>query len=646
MIYTIIAAAAVINIVLGILALTKGASRVNLSFFFLSLFLAAWNLCVVMWAGGFEAAGRLNFVAISLIPTAGMVFVLSVFSITSGPLAAAPYIIAVPGIGLILLTLGTFISAPLKQIYDSAWYKLAIFLYLFIPLLFAFGVLIYKLYFIKYRQEKIKVAYIITAFMILFAGGMIDLASGAKLYKPPFDYIGNVCNVIYAALIFIAIFRMRLFNVEVLFGGFLSYAFMAVVAGAAMFLAAVNLQGKPLAMGTVFFMLMFVIIYYAARIRGFVFQLREKMGALSKTEEARSEYKRITAEHAEEGIKILDTLLVMAKHLDMSAAVYMKGGDYFMASWITAGSQFNDIVEGSAVQPDMIIRYETSDRVELELLDRFRADIIIPLIYSGSVLGVLSGKKHSLDISMAQDEVDLIREIGATISVYIKAKIVQGRQVEDENMKRLGMMADQMAHEIKNPLTALGGAAMLIDGKTDADRENLAIIKDEIRRLKKILDSWRDYSREIKIDKKSVDVIKLVTDAVRIMNLQTGGYVISLEPLAGQLSVSADAEKIKQVLLNIILNAVEATCSREKPEVSVAISRKDRYADIKVRDNGEGIKKEDLPRVKEALFTSKPRGSGLGLAISERIMKAHDGALFLDSDGSSFTEVTLSIPLE
>ena len=152
MIYTIIAAAAVINLVLGILALTKGASRINLSFFFLSLFLAMWNLCVVLWAGGVEAFGRLNFVAISLIPTAGMFFVLSVFGITTGPLAASPYVIAAPGAAIILFTLGTFIYAPFRQVYDTVWYKVTIFVYMFVPLLFAFGVLIAKLFSLKYPR--------------------------------------------------------------------------------------------------------------------------------------------------------------------------------------------------------------------------------------------------------------------------------------------------------------------------------------------------------------------------------------------------------------------------------------------------------------------------------------------------------------
>lgn len=644
MIFIFIAAAAVINIVLGILVLTKGASRVNLGFFMLSFLLAMWNLCVVLWGTGISIAGKFNYIAVALIPAAGMFFVNAIFDVKKGPLAAAPAVILAPGAAIALFTAGTMFMEPLKQYFDTIPYRLVIFGYLFLPLIFAFGVLIVKYHGIKYKQEKTKVFYIITAFLILFFGGMVDLASGAKIIKAPFDYIGNLCNMVYAVIIFTAIFRMRLFNAEVLFGGFLSYAFMAFAAGSLFFIAEILLQGMPLAMGTVFFMLMFVVIYYAARIRGFVFQIREKIGALSKTEEARREYKKITADQAEEGIKILDTLLVLGKYLELSAAVYMKGGDYYMAAWMPGGSGGRDIVEGSSVGSDIILRYETSDAGELDLLDRFGADVLLPLVYSGTVIGALVGKKNGQDISMSQDEVDLLREAGATLAVYMKSKLVQSRQVDDENMKRLGMMADQMAHEIKNPLTALGGAAMLIEGKNDADRENLGIIRDEISRLRKILDSWRDYSREMALDKKPVDLAVLALEAAAVVKLHDAGAEITVSPEFG-VEASADRERVKQVLLNVLLNAVEACAAEAKPVVSVTISKKDRYADIKVRDNGEGISKNNLPRVKEALFTSKPKGSGLGLAISEKILKAHGGAMLLDSDGSSYTEVTLSIPL-
>ncbi|HRU39314.1 MAG TPA: ATP-binding protein, partial [Candidatus Goldiibacteriota bacterium] len=119
---------------------------------------------------------------------------------------------------------------------------------------------------------------------------------------------------------------------------------------------------------------------------------------------------------------------------------------------------------------------------------------------------------------------------------------------------------------------------------------------------------------------------------------------IRVEEITGLSAINADAERIKQVLLNVLLNSVDAASCREKPVITIRMSGTSGYVNIVIRDNGTGIKKEDLARVKEPLFTNKPQGSGLGLAISEKIMKAHDGAIIIDSDGESYTEVSVIIP--
>ncbi|HRU38911.1 MAG TPA: hypothetical protein P5511_03465, partial [Candidatus Goldiibacteriota bacterium] len=478
MIFNLISAAAVVNIVLGILALTKGKNKVNLGFFFLSVLLAAWNLCVVMYSGvGIEAAGKFNYMAISLIPAAGLYFVLAVYNMTTGPVTALPKLLLLPASLIIAVSAGSFFLDGLKPFYESTLFRLIIFAHLFIPLLFAFLILIIKYRGLQYKQERIKIGYIIVAFLILFAGGMIDLADGAKIIETKVKFAGNICNVVYATMIFVAIFRMRLFSVEVLFGNFMTYAVMAIAGGSAFLAVASALKEKFQAMAAVFFMMMFVIVYYAGKLKGLAFEFREKIGVVSGAEEARRACNRITISQAEEGIKILDTLLLVEKHLNMSAAVFMRGGDYYMAAWETGGGFYNKLVEGSLVQKDVIVRYEVSEKKQTDLLDRFGADIVVPVIYRDSVIGVLAARKHSSDISMSQDEVDVLVEMASNIAVYMKSKQVQEKQVEDENMRRLGMMAGQMAHEIKNPLTALWGAAQLIEGKDENDRENLGIIK-------------------------------------------------------------------------------------------------------------------------------------------------------------------------
>jgi signal transduction histidine kinase len=647
MIFNIISAAAAGNVILGVLALTKGRNRVNLTFFFLSFLLALWNLFVVLWAGaGISVFARLNFIVITFIPLAGVFFVLSLFKPGKGFISLSPYIILAPALGITAYTIGTFFSEPLFLWYDSRGCKTMMFAYELITLFFVIAAIAYNYVKVLFKQEKIKLRYVMAAFVILYAGGMLDLAHGAGVIRTDFEYAGNVCNVVYAGIIFYAIFRVRLFNIDVLFRKFAVYTVIALAAGLVYMGTAVLLSKDRQAMAAVFFIFTLLLVYYAGRMRGIVYDFAGKIGGLPVVEEARRACKRITADQADEDIKIQDTLTLFKKHLEMNAVVYVKGGDYYLATWEAAGSSYKNIIEGSAMPLSIIIRYETRNKKELELLDRFEADIIMPLVYGGDIIGVFAGKKQVSDYSFTQDEVDLVREIASAIAVYMKAKAMQIQQVEDENMKRVGMMSRQMAHEIKNPLAALWGAAQLIEGKSDADWENLVIIKEEMKRLTNILDSWQDFSRDLKLDRRQTDVENVVAEALKLVNLQGHKAEIQFKKPDEKINVSVDGEKIKQVLLNVMLNAIDASAFRNKPLIEIQVIKKKRYADVKVRDNGEGIKKELLVKVKEPMFTSKPNGSGLGLAISERIMKAHGGAILLDSDGETFTEVTLSIPLE
>lgn len=639
--------AAAVNFALSIIALTKGQNRLNVSFAVLSFLLGLWNIFIVLLDGyGIEVFGRINFINITLIPLAGMYFAAVVYREKNGPLVKMFYAMFVPAAAMLVYGVGSFFYEPFFLWYDSKWCKIMIFAYMFGMLLLVVGSLISNFGSIRYKQEKIRIRYVIIAFLFVFAGGMLDLASGAGFFHFPVRYAGNICNVIYAGILFTAIFRARLFNLDLFLKRLTAYLLMAVIAGSIYTADAVLLSGNRTAMIFGIFALTGIFIYFNRLLQDAAFNLVDNIGGRSGVERAREASKAIIAGQEDEDLKIQDTLLLFERHIDLTAAVFVRGGDYYMSAWESAGSPFKKLIEGSAMPLVVIIRYETENKKELELLDRFGADIIMPLCYGGSIIGVMAAKKISHDISFTQDEVDLIRDMAASVTVFMKAKLMQKQQVEDENMKRLGMMAGQMAHEIKNPLAALWGAAQLIQGKSDADRENLLIINDEMKRLTNILDSWRDFSREMKVEKMPEDAEQLIAEAVKLVNLQEHRAEIRFEKPAEKIKVNVDREKMKQVFLNVILNAIDAAAFRDKPVVDIEVIRKRKYADIKIRDNGSGIKKENLAKVKEPMYTTKSKGSGLGLAVSERIMKAHGGAILLDSDGETFTEVTLSIPLE
>ena len=136
------------------------------------------------------------------------------------------------------------------------------------------------------------------------------------------------------------------------------------------------------------------------------------------------------------------------------------------------------------------------------------------------------------------------------------------------------------------------------------------------------------------------------SSAARLVSLQQDKARVIFEKEGNDAEIEADADKMKQVLLNLLLNAVQALEKVPGGNVKVTAVTNKETVEIKIRDNGAGIPAEMMKKVKQPLVTSKPKGSGLGLAISDRIVKAHGGSLIIDSDGKSFTEVTVEMPVK
>ncbi len=177
------------------------------------------------------------------------------------------------------------------------------------------------------------------------------------------------------------------------------------------------------------------------------------------------------------------------------------------------------------------------------------------------------------------------------------------------------------------------------------EKDNVSIIKEEIQRLTGILDSWKDFSGEIKLDRAETDMIAVLADVVRMISLQDQRVKVAFKQKEGEKYFApADKDKIKQVLLNLAINSLQAMSGTISPELKIDILKKSGFITVKMRDNGSGISKEDMGKLKQPLFTTKAKGTGLGLAVSERIIKAHGGSLIFNSDGRTYTEATVSIP--
>jgi two-component system sensor histidine kinase HydH len=221
----------------------------------------------------------------------------------------------------------------------------------------------------------------------------------------------------------------------------------------------------------------------------------------------------------------------------------------------------------------------------------------------------------------------------------------------------LGQMAAGLAHEIKNPLGAIKGAAQLLgDGRSAAplgpsEREFLGIILEEVERLDRVVGSVLDYARPSKGDVGVVDPNAVVRGTLKLLasdRAEVSDVRMDLDPALSR--VRADAEQLRQVLINLVRNASQAMGASG----TIYVSTKNRtlrsrtagdpttVVEIAVRDEGPGIAPQVMKNLFVPFVTTKDRGTGLGLAISQRVIAEMGGRIDVASSeglGSTFTVV-------
>lgn len=229
-----------------------------------------------------------------------------------------------------------------------------------------------------------------------------------------------------------------------------------------------------------------------------------------------------------------------------------------------------------------------------------------------------------------------------------KNKEMEAVLAQQGKMASLGVLSSGVAHEINNPLGVILGYAGYLEKKipeTDPNYTYIHEIKRESKRCKKIVQDLLSYARTPKPVLEQTDLNRLLRQIVDFAGNHTDLYQTTIiQNFAEQLpSVPADGDQLRQVAINLLLNAGSAMPEGGEIHVYTALDKD--YVRIEVTDNGEGISEENLEKIFEPFFTTKARGTGLGLAITKQIIDMHHGEIFIDSALGQGTTVVIRLPV-
>ena len=232
-----------------------------------------------------------------------------------------------------------------------------------------------------------------------------------------------------------------------------------------------------------------------------------------------------------------------------------------------------------------------------------------------------------------------------------ETKALENEVAKRERLAELGRMVAEINHEIRNPLMIIGGfvnrlsrSDSALDAKT---RERTSMISAEVRRLEKLLDDLRELYLPHKLRQRPFDLTGLLREIHLFAQEACGENRIRLEWTQDTepLPVKADRGKLKQVLINLVCNALEAM--GEQGVLRMGASRQDGRVRLWISDNGPGIPDKLMTRVFDPFFTTKKGGSGLGLPLCRRFVEDHKGwSMHLKSRVGEGTDVRVDIPLD
>ncbi len=225
----------------------------------------------------------------------------------------------------------------------------------------------------------------------------------------------------------------------------------------------------------------------------------------------------------------------------------------------------------------------------------------------------------------------------------LKAEVIRSQR-----LAAVGNLAAGVAHEIRNPLSSIKGFATYFKERyrhIPEDCQTAEIMVNEVERLNRVITQLLELARPVALNYQKTSLVPLIRHSLKMIEnqAQAKGIVLMAEEVT-DTALCIDPDKIKQVLLNLFLNAAAAMENGGILQIK-SFPVDNRFLRVTIGDTGTGIPKEDLSRVFDPYFTTKSSGTGLGLAVVHKIMEAHNGEISIESEPGKGTIVTLVFPM-
>jgi signal transduction histidine kinase len=268
------------------------------------------------------------------------------------------------------------------------------------------------------------------------------------------------------------------------------------------------------------------------------------------------------------------------------------------------------------------------------------------------LLGFICIKDDRFENAYNSEELSYMMMVAAQLAIIVENSRLFEAVKERERLAVLGAMAAGLAHEIRNPLGAIKGAAQLLnpDAHDENEREFIGIILEEVDRLNGVVSQFLDYARPMRNGLMLIDINQVLRRTVQLLDAEKlMSQVVIHENLQPDLPlIYADAEQLKQVFINLLHNSAEAMSEGGSIFVqSELIGDIDNpMVEISFADEGAGIPPEVLKNIFIPFFTTKERGTGMGLSICQRIIEHHDGSIQVQNRPTKGTVIIIRLPVQ